>query len=533
MTETKNYVWIGSKVGFIFIGRIFFSFSYFMNKILISIAIVILTISWVWAYLYINYTPSSNDIIEKVLPIKIDKQTKISLNTEKIDADNYETVNEFLSLLDTNTGSMNFDIQKEDFYIAHATPHGEISFIRIGSGELKEDFKMLSWVRKNAIIEDIFSAYKEQSLFPEKTKDRDDGIYMTREENLPKKLQFHNQIINLDTKETFNMIRNALENKENKTHEDIGSLAYMYDYQWNYAKADALRQYLTGSIEMATVKIYGLVTDTKGNAISWATIEILNNPIFFGKTDAEGKYEFSIQYAPYSRIRLRAREVSHSDWFEALSIFDPLYDQREKKDFILQTPDSIVDIDLDKDGKDGKFQIQTAQTTYTIPEDALVNTDKTVTSKRKFRAYVYEFTKNMNVTNFLNNDTFNESYGYVGNSMITSGMPYMQIFDLEWNEVQIRKTHPAILKNQIRHMYDLQESTEGIFEKVSPQDMQYLVDESKKWDFPITYEWIIQNNFQRWPAWWMLNRKKWIWENVGHRVIDTKWVVETIYYTID
>lgn len=59
-------------------------------------------------------------------------------------------------------------------------------------------------------------------------------------------------------------------------------------------------------------------------------------------------------------------------------------------------------------------------------------------------------------------------------------MPYMQIFDLEGNEIQIRKTYPALLRNRIHHMYELQESTENLFEKVSPQDMQYLLEESKK-----------------------------------------------------
>lgn len=148
-------------------------------------------------------------------------------------------------------------------------------------------------------------------------------------------------------------------------------------------------------------------------AISGAIVEVLNNPEIFGMTNADGKYEFSLTYPPNSRVRLRATEKSHSDGFAALSIFEPLYDQRETRDFTLQTPNYIIDIDLDTDVKDGKFQIETPQTTYTIPADGLVNMDTTATDKRKFRAYVYEFTKDMNVSNFLDNDTLNESYGYV------------------------------------------------------------------------------------------------------------------------
>lgn len=64
-------------------------------------------------------------------PIKLTKQVKISLDTENIDPGSYETVNDFLSVLDTNTGSMNFDIGKEDFYIVHTNPDGKIDFIRV------------------------------------------------------------------------------------------------------------------------------------------------------------------------------------------------------------------------------------------------------------------------------------------------------------------------------------------------------------------------------------------------------------------
>jgi len=79
-----------------------------------------------------------------VEPITLTKQVKISLDTEKVDPESYETVNDFLSVLDTNTGSMNFDIRKEDFYIMHSLSDGKIGFIKIGSDELKKDFESLS-----------------------------------------------------------------------------------------------------------------------------------------------------------------------------------------------------------------------------------------------------------------------------------------------------------------------------------------------------------------------------------------------------
>jgi len=346
-------------------------------------------------------------------------------------------------------------------------------------------------------------------------------------------MQIHNKILKVNPKESYKKIREDLENKENRTNEETETLSYLYDYSWDYKKANMTRRALTGSVEAAKITVSGIVKDATGSVINWARVEVLNNPEIYTLTNNEGKYILAFDYPAYSRIRLRATEKNHSDAFNALSVFEPLYNQVEEKDFTLQKPDYIVDIDLDRDVKNGIFTIETPQTTYTIPEDALVNTDTTQSSKRKFRAYLYEFTKQTNMDNYMYNDTFDAVYGYVGNIMKTFGMPYMQIFDLEGNEVHIRKNHPALLTNRIYHMKELYENYDKIYTAVTDQDMQYLVEESKKWDFPITRQWLIENNFLRWPAWWMLNRSKWVWENVGHRVTDPKWVIETIYYTID
>jgi len=118
-----------------------------MNKILVSIAILILTIGWAGAYFYINYSPS-NDFIEKITPITLNKWVKISLDTPNIIPDDYETVNDFLSKIDTHTGSMNFDIQKDDFYIMHSLSGWMTELIRVGTGELKTDFTTMSGSQK-------------------------------------------------------------------------------------------------------------------------------------------------------------------------------------------------------------------------------------------------------------------------------------------------------------------------------------------------------------------------------------------------
>lgn len=499
-----------------------------MNKFIISLLITIV-ILWIGGtYLYISYEP---EIQVQEKQTESNKWKKITLTTEEINPEEYETVNEFLNLLETKTEKMNVSVQ-DDFYISHSS-WSSIEFIRVWSGELKNDFSTMTGTKKNEVIQDIFEAYKKQNIYAEKKAENEEWIRILKESELPNIMQVHNKILKVNPKESYKKIREELESKENRTNEEVEVLSYLYDYSWDYKKANMSRRALTWSIETARITVSGTVKDGTGSAISWARVEVLNNPEIYATSNSEWVYTLSFEYPAYSRVRLRATEKSHSDWFNALSIFDPLYNQVETKDFTLQKPDYIVEINLDTDVKNGIFTIETPQTTYTIPEDALVNADTTKSSQRKFRAYLYEFTKQTNMDNYMYNDTFDEVYGYVGNIMKTFGMPYMQIFDLEGNEVHIRKNNSAILTNRIYHMKELYENYDKIYTEVTDQDMNYLVEESKKWDFPITREWLIENNFLRWPAWWMLNRTKWVWESVGHRVIDSKWVIETIYYTID
>lgn len=76
-------------------------------------------------------------------------------------------------------------------------------------------------------------------------------------------IQLHNTIIDVNPKKSFVMMKNELEEKENKTNEDIQALAYFYDYEGNYKKANTIRKTLTGSINEAKVTLDGYVKDEK------------------------------------------------------------------------------------------------------------------------------------------------------------------------------------------------------------------------------------------------------------------------------
>jgi hypothetical protein len=80
----------------------------------------------------------------------------------------------------------------------------------------------------------------------------------------------------------------------------------------------------------------------------------------------------------------------------------------------------------------------------------------------------------------------------------------------------------------------LYENYDKIYDKVTKEDMQYLYEYSKKhkW-YPITYDRIIHNNFLRWPCWWTLDRKKWAWIDIPHKVIDPSWIVRLQFWEFD
>jgi hypothetical protein len=64
--------------------------------------------------------------------------------------------------------------------------------------------------------------------------------------------------------------------------------------------------------------------------------------------------------------------------------------------------------------------------------------------------------------------------------------------------------------------------------------MEYLLmySNEKGW-YPIDFDFLTKNNFLRWPAWWALDRRKWIWESIPSKVLSVNWLIETEFYSIN
>ncbi|MDR0772321.1 MAG: hypothetical protein LBF15_04775 [Candidatus Peribacteria bacterium] len=122
---------------------------------------------------------------------------------------------------------------------------------------------------------------------------------------------------------------------------------------------------------------------------------------------------------------------------------------------------------------------------------------------------MYQFTKQTDTTYLLENDTFSPVYGYVGNIMKTFGMPYIQFFDVSTGkELFVYSSNPMYLQNQVYHMKELYENYDQIYTAVTPEDMELLYKLSEENEaYPITYDWLIENDFLRWPVRWSLDRK--------------------------
>ncbi len=183
------------------------------------------------------------------------------------------------------------------------------------------------------------------------------------------------------------------------------------------------------------------------------------------------------------------------------------------------------------------YIVETKNSKYFIPIESLYfeNWEKYLPKDHNFKVYLYQFTKDSNMTNLLENDTFEPVYWYVWNIMKTFWMPYIQLIDINTNKELFTKSwDPMILQNQIYHMKELYENHDKIYSEITKKDMEFLVKYSNESSnpYPIDFEFLTKNNFLRWPAWWVLDRKTWIWSNIWHRVINIDWLVELPFFHI-
>ncbi|MDD5770240.1 MAG: carboxypeptidase-like regulatory domain-containing protein [Candidatus Gracilibacteria bacterium] len=396
----------------------------------------------------------------------------------------------------------------------------------------------------NTLLVDINSNYKNNTIYKSNPGKGESGVKILNDTDLPPFIRFSNDLLTPYDGESFNQIKKDLESKKNRTFIENKELIYLYSFEGNYKKSNDLRLSLCSTSKDLCKKsvnftFSGKVIDDKGNPVNGAIVFLLNDKSINTKTDINGNYTINFNTYPQERLRIKAYSQELSDGYYVSSIvLDGEYSLNANANFTLQTPQKIIELSPDIDGKEEFYYFSTTQTDYKVPVNSIVYEDGKPYNG-KIKVYLYEFNKLTNMDNYMNNDTFDSVYGYVGNIMKTFGMKYLQIFTPEGEELHIDKSNPAFVTQRIYHMKELYENYDKIYSAVTDEDMEFLVDSTKKICgdkvdcYPIDRKWLIDNNMLRWPASWVLDRTKGTWENLGVKVIDKKGVIEAIYYTIN
>lgn len=477
-----------------------------------------------WTHLWLKI----NDILNK------DNYDKIWINPEK-----YDSMENFL--IDFETFSwVTINPINEKFSIAIKKDNWDTLYIPYNFKENKEVFD--NTINKNLAILDIYSSYKN------------DLIYGWYDSNSQSKVIFEwdivhpltNRLNDIFSSETnIFIVISEMEKSKVIWQENTELLAYIYDLIWDYDKANLTRK--KACIEFHSceksinLNISWKITDSKWNPISWARVELLNNNENYAITKVDWTYSFSYKAFPFTHLRFKSSILGYSDWFSNYSLNDYFFPIDKKSiviDFLLDKPENVISVNsenVDTYKKWAYYIIETDFSKYFIPLDWLYYEDDKKFIKWDFDVYLYHFTKSSNMSNLLENDTFEPVYWYVWNIMKTFWMPYIQIIEKNTKkELFTKSSNPILLQNQVYHMKELYDNSDKIYTAITDEDMAYLVKVSNESEnpYPIDFDFLTANNFLRWPARWTLDRKTWVWSNVGHRVINVGGLVELPFFHI-
>ena len=284
------------------------------------------------------------------------------------------------------------------------------------------------------------------------------------------------------------------------------------------------------------------MVDTSLRPIAGASVSVLGHELEKDVlTNDKGAFSLKLSAKPMEKIRVSAVKRNFSEGVASVIVVGPGKTDYRTGNIILGSPITIVTVDTvkhtvtnpkDEARPDGSFVIHTSNSTYEIPNGAIVKGDGTP-YRGVVDVYLYEFTRDTVPQNLITLDTFDQVMGYAGDLMQSFGMPFIQFFTDKGEELHVMSEKPMLLTYKIPGMKDLRNNTDGFpYGKVTDDDMQLMIDASRGYPgFPITREFLIKNNLLRFPPFWVFDRQKGVWDNVGMRVLDTAGTIQTIFYT--
>jgi hypothetical protein len=370
--------------------------------------------------------------------------------------------------------------------------------------------------------------------------------------DLPPVLQFHNTVYAAghDGASTTLQLQSVLDAKiaaKTATSDDLLEASYLAELAGDYTRRDRLNaqnctQFKVRCADTLPITLKGNVRDAHGG-VAGATVTVISRPdVPVVRTASDGSYQVKLLVKPMEKLRVRAGKRNYSEGFTDIVVLTQAAHIYRAEDIMLETPINIVTIDyagktVTGDGdvfhEDGSVTIRTSNSTYEIPADAIVGKDGKPYRAGPIDVYLYEFTKGNPPTSLIQLDTFDQVIGYAGNLMKSFGMPYIQFFaQKDGAELDVLKSNPMVLTYRIADMDALRTNHDHIYRPLTDADMATLVETSSYGGYPVDREFLIHTQLLAFPAFWVFDRHRGVWDNVGVSVLDIQGTIRTIFYTV-
>jgi hypothetical protein len=290
------------------------------------------------------------------------------------------------------------------------------------------------------------------------------------------------------------------------------------------------------------IEIRGVVKDARGWFVQNAKISVLGDdsftPVF---SNENGNYLVSLKVSELQKIRLKVTKMGYSDAIVNISVINKEKKRYQADTAVINSSNYVFTIDTLKKtitGTDNKIEgdvamVRTSQSTYSIPLNVFFDKNGNHFNGQ-VEVVAYEFNRETVPVSIMAVDTFDAVRGYAGNLMQTFGMPYIQFYDKEGRELFVKKSLPIKLVYKMYHMEDLYSGDTKIYEPVTEKDVSEMIAfcKNSKEEYPITRQFLIDNQLLKFPAWWIFDQSKGVWDNVGYKLLDSSGTIETIFYTI-
>ena len=478
------------------------------QKLKVFLLIFLFSITVLWLFILLN---NKNYNLQNIFSVK----------DNNFDPNKYENIESYLKTINVDW----IDLINQSFYIKN----------KIWSTEKIQliDLKNIDYnkINKDLVLTDIHNAYLSKNIFSNWIS----WIEPVDPISISKNSKFFSDLMDEKNKiiKDWQIYKKILENKNNKSIDDIKKLAFMYDIEWNYDSKNKLCLENKSCNKDVLVEISWVIKDQEWKNIKNAKVYLLNDNNISTITDIDWKYNLSLKTNELSTLRLRVIK----DWYsDSISNIYVVFESKEftfNRDFVLAKPLTVKNF-TKTDLLKWELEISWDISNYKINTKWIVDIKWNNVSPEKVTAYLFEYNRENIVwlDNYFHLDIFDNSWNYNWNTFVTYGMPYLILKDENWQELFISKQNPATIVDNIANIDDLLKENQNInwYKTLTKEDIEKMVSKN---------EFIYLSNYAKenkiiMPYKWNLNVKKWIWEESSVKFLDSKTAkAETIYYNID